>query len=324
MFPRLTSEHPSRATGASGHKGDLASCSDGVLLDRFVRDRDEASFEALVRRHGPVVLATCRRWLGEDEAEDAFQATFLALVGQAGKLRKADRLGAWLGCVARRIARRARKRANLRRGREGAGVDVSEIAVCDDTQDDFQPILRAEVAGLPDKYRRALELYYWHGLSCEQAARQLDCPVGTVKWRLSRGREMLRGRLKKVGVALLFLFAWLRLGPASSAIASARGSSPGRGRRSRSGGGVLSEGLSRRTITLALAIRDRPGIVPGAPDPGVARTPGKRRRWLVHLGGSLLILVVVLGLIAGFTPARWQAQAALVDTSSPPQRSACH
>src|SRR5688500_15795184 len=77
---------------------------DGALLDRFVEGCDEAAFEALVARHGPMVLGVCRRLLGPHDADDAFQATFLVLIRKAGRIRNPDRLGPWLYGVATRVA----------------------------------------------------------------------------------------------------------------------------------------------------------------------------------------------------------------------------
>src|SRR5687767_7438134 len=87
------------------------SATDDELLARFVAARDEAAFEALVRRHGPLVYGVCRRILSDAAtAEDAFQATFLILLRRADGLRRGGRLGPWLYGVARRVALRARAR----------------------------------------------------------------------------------------------------------------------------------------------------------------------------------------------------------------------
>src|SRR4051794_41509389 len=87
--------------------GFPAATPDGELLARFVATRDEASFEALVRRHGPMVLGVCRRLLGHHDAEDVFQATFLVLARKAASVVKRESVGCWLHGVARHTAWRA-------------------------------------------------------------------------------------------------------------------------------------------------------------------------------------------------------------------------
>src|SRR5262245_35893136 len=92
---------------------------DSDLPDRFRRG-DESAFAALVRRHGPAVLAACRSVLRDEaDVEDAFQATFLALVRGAGSIRRGAAVGGWLYGVARRVAFKARGRAARRRLVEG-------------------------------------------------------------------------------------------------------------------------------------------------------------------------------------------------------------
>ena len=97
-------------------RGTLAGMGEGELLERFAVHRDEAAFETIVARHGPMVLAVCRRLLRDPHAvEDAFQATFLVLVNKAAGLRDGAALGPWLYGVAYRVAARARSGA-VRRG----------------------------------------------------------------------------------------------------------------------------------------------------------------------------------------------------------------
>jgi HlyD family secretion protein len=190
--------------------GTAVGFTDRQLLDRFAGHRDpaaEAAFEALVRRHGPMVLRVCRNALSDpNDALDAFQATFLVLVRRCGALKGLESLGGWLYGVACRVAARARVEAARRRAVEGrAALRVIEAVEPADLEgvdrDDFGPIVQEEVRRLPVKYRAAVVLCYWEGLTQEQAAAQLGCPLGTVRSRLARARDLLRRRLTRRGLA---------------------------------------------------------------------------------------------------------------------------
>jgi RNA polymerase sigma factor (sigma-70 family) len=175
---------------------------DTELLQRYVANREEAAFEALVQRHGPMVLNVCRHLAqNPDDAEDAFQATFLVLVRRAASIRKPELLGNWLYGVAYRVATRARVQAAHRRAHEMRGIEM--IAVdppCEGNE--LRPVLHEELNRLPEKYRAPMVLCYLQGKTNEQAARQLAWPIGTVKGRLARARERLRKCLLRRGVAL--------------------------------------------------------------------------------------------------------------------------
>jgi RNA polymerase sigma factor (sigma-70 family) len=173
------------------------------LLERFAAQRDPEAFRVLVERHGPLVLGVCRRWLFEPhDVEDAFQATFLVLVRRAGTLRDRDRLGPWLHGVAYRIARRTRAHAARRQAREEPWVDRPGAAPLSDAdRRELRAVLDEEIDRLPEKYRGPVVLCYLEGQSCEETARRLGCPVGTVKVRLHRARERLRDRLVRRGLA---------------------------------------------------------------------------------------------------------------------------
>jgi RNA polymerase sigma factor (sigma-70 family) len=192
---------------------------DAQLLERFVRLRDETAFEALLHRHGPLVFGVCRKFLyNPHDAEDAFQATFLVLARKAGSVAPGSLLGHWLYGVACRVAARARKAA-VRRAREQSGADLAAVpGAAEQVDSELAPLLHEEVRRLPDKYRRPVVLCYLEGKTNEEAARQLQWPVGTVKGRLSRARELLRARLTRQGVALSAGLLTTALVPAASAL----------------------------------------------------------------------------------------------------------
>ncbi len=195
-------------------EGSAIGSSEGELLDRFVRAHDEAAFEALVARHGPMVLGVCRQLLRDpNDVDDAFQATFLVLVRKAATLRRCDLLGNWLYGVAFRVALRARSQATRRTGRFGSQGAIEKLAAAEDlpgsvegaaTSRDLEsgPWLHEEVSHLPERYRTPIVLCYFEGLTHDEAASRMGCPLGTVKGRLSRARDLLRRRLTRRGVAL--------------------------------------------------------------------------------------------------------------------------
>lgn len=177
---------------------------DAQLLENFVLRRDEASFEVLVWRHGAMVLALCKRLLRDaHEAEDAFQATFLVFARKAGSIGRGEVVAAWLYKVAYRVALRLRAASAKRSVAALPPDELSAAEAGTDTDwNDLRPVLDDEIAKLPEKYRRPFVLCYLEGRTNEEAAEQLGCPKGTVLSRLSRGRERLRERLSRRGVAL--------------------------------------------------------------------------------------------------------------------------
>ena len=181
-----------------------SALTDAQLLDNFVARREEASFEVLVWRHGAMVLALCNRVLRDShEAEDAFQATFLVLARKAGSIGRGEAVACWLYKVAHRIAVRLRTAAAKRQLGTELPDGILAPEVSDDAEwRDLRPVLDDEIARLPDKYRAPFVLCYLEGRTNEEAAAQLGCPKGTVLSRLSRGRERLRDRLARRGVAL--------------------------------------------------------------------------------------------------------------------------
>ena len=183
--------------------GTLSGLGDGQLLERYLTRGDEAAFEALVNLHGPMVLGLCRRVLRDPrDIEDAFQATFLILVRKAPTIRDRGLLSNWLYGVAYRVARRARTNTLRRRDREIAVANL-EAPAAPEAADSLGigPVLDQELNRLPRKYRVPLILCYLEGHTHDQAAEELECPVGTVRSRLARGRDLLRRRLTSRGHA---------------------------------------------------------------------------------------------------------------------------
>jgi RNA polymerase sigma factor (sigma-70 family) len=184
-------------------KPAAGALTDGELLRRWACHGDEAALEVLLWRHGPMVLGVCRRVLRhEQDAEDAFQATFLTLVRRASAIRDGQALAAWLHCVAVRAALAART------SERQCPITVAQLpdipAATSDAlaTHDIGPVLDEEIARLPEKYRRPFVLCYLEGRTNDEAARELNCPRGTVCTRLAWARERLRDRLARRGVTL--------------------------------------------------------------------------------------------------------------------------
>ena len=188
--------------------GSVSGMDEGELLRRFANRRDPVALEALVARHGPMVLGVCRRVLGNWHAsEDAFQATFLVLARRAGTIRDPDQLGPWLHGVAHRVAVRARadlarRNARERPGSEEVAMEPASTGGPDNDRAELRAALDEEVRRLPEKFRDPIILCYLDGLTHDEAASRLRCPVGTVRSRLSTGRARLRDRLARRGVAV--------------------------------------------------------------------------------------------------------------------------
>ena len=181
---------------------DGAGLTDGQLLECFVARRDNAAFEALMRRHGPMVLAVCRRILrNHHDSEDAFQATFLVLARKAASIMPREAVGNWLYGVAYRTALKANAAIAKRREHQVREMPEPE-APQDDSGPDLRPLLDKELNRLPDKYRAPLILCGLEGRTEKEAAGQLGLAQGTLSSRLSRARAMLAKRLARQGVAL--------------------------------------------------------------------------------------------------------------------------
>jgi RNA polymerase sigma factor (sigma-70 family) len=249
--------------------------SDSQLLDSFLAANDQAAFEALVRRHGPMILAVCRRVLkNRHDAEDAFQATFLVFVRKAASIQKRELLANWLYGVAHRTAMKART-ASARRCKQEARVDAmpqTELA----SPDELIPRLDEALARLPEKYRVPVVLCDLEGMSRPDAARKLGWPVGTVNWRLAKARAMLAKRLSRQGVSL-------SVGAVAAAFSGERASAS------------LPPALVAETVKAGTSIAS--GAVGGVISPTVfALTEGVLKTMLVEKlkTGTMMLLAVVL------------------------------
>ena len=185
----------------------LTAESDADLLRRFTTAggaEAEAAFALLVRRHGPLVMRACRASLRHaQDAEDAFQATFLVLAAKARSLDSRPFVP-WLFEVARRVCARARTTSNRRRVHE-----MRAAAAKPEAQDHRRPdpdlaltVLTA-VGRLPEKYRAPILYCDLDGLSYQQAADRLGLSHAAVRNRLARARERLRAALRGVELSVL-------------------------------------------------------------------------------------------------------------------------
>ncbi len=188
----------------SWHPTDVGTDND--LLSRFAEGHDEKAFATLVHRHAGLVWGVCRRTLGHSsDAEDAFQATFLVLARNPGKVRKTGSVAAFLFGIARRVALKARVK------RSRTVPDVVRPMVRDAASEaavrELQTILDEEVTRLPARYRDPFVLCILDGRPRAVAATELRLPEGTLSSRLARARILLRTRLAKRGVQLSSVLA---------------------------------------------------------------------------------------------------------------------
>jgi RNA polymerase sigma factor (sigma-70 family) len=257
--------------------------TDGQLLECFVTCRDEAAFEALVRRHGPMVLGVCRRVLHHaQDAEDAFQATFLVLVRKANSIHQAELLGNWLYGVAYRTALEARAAAIRRRRREKQVNPMPEPVARDDAEiwRNLRPLLDRELSRLPDKYRIPVVLCDLEGGTRRDVARQLGIPEGTLSGRLTTARRMLAKRLALHGLTLAggALAALLPPGAASACVPAP---------------------LLTSTVQAAAAVAAGQGAAGVVSAPVAALVEGVMKAMLVKSLKMATVVVAALGIVVG-------------------------
>jgi RNA polymerase sigma factor (sigma-70 family) len=256
----------------------LAGLTDSELLDALVTRRDEAAFEVLLRRHGPMVLAVCRRVLRHhQDAEDAFQATFLVLIRKAATIRDRGALGSWLYGVAYRTACKARVMNARRRHKERQAATRAEL---EEAERDID--LDAELNALPEKYRLPVVLCELDGRPRREVARQLNIPEGTLSSRLAAARKLLAKRLRQRGWTF-------------SAVAPVTAALPAR--------------LVTATVRCAGPALAGQGLTGAVSAHVIALTEGVMKSMFVNKLKMLTVAVVVLGALGigtgRFTHPRW-------------------
>jgi RNA polymerase sigma factor (sigma-70 family) len=256
--------------------GAIGSSSDAELLDRFRRREaaSEAAFEAIVDRHARMVLRVCRDVLGDShDAQDAAQATFFVLARKAGSIRNPDALISWLQGTAQRVARRALREAIRRRRLERRSLVISGTKPTEPETPRNWSELHEELAKLPDRYREPIILCDLNGLSHAQAAVRLGCPPRTLETRLYRGRERLKDKLIRRGVAPSMALAGLNwvtrseatVSPgwvAKTSIAAVQITKVG-GWEAAGEGSAVSVSLARSTLTELIMAKLRVVVVAG-------------------------------------------------------------
>jgi RNA polymerase sigma factor (sigma-70 family) len=261
--------------------------SDADLLGRFVTDRDGLAFAALVSRHGPMVLAVCRRVLRHrQDAEDAFQATFLVLARRAGAVKPRSLLGNWLYGVAYRTALGARRVASARRAREAraAAMRTGEVVPDDGLAPELREALDRELSALPDVYRAAVVACELEGLTRREAAVRLGWTEGTLSSRLARARSLLAQRLSRYGLAVPVAGLGAVAGPVAVA-------------------GELAE----PTVRLGMLVAAGEAVVAA---PVAALMEGTMRTMVMTKFKALVAAVVVGCAVAVTAVAGWRADAA--------------
>ena len=173
------------------------------MLSSFIAKRDELAFSQMVRRHGPMVLAICRRMTRDYHlADDTFQAAFLVLARRAEDIKPRTALRAWLYGVAVRCALEARSMTSRRRSREALVANVPDIPVKDKQHFAAEDIeaLDHEISRLPIHLREVVIACELDGFSRREAARRFGIPEGTVSSRLAKARKLLVYGLKRRNV----------------------------------------------------------------------------------------------------------------------------
>jgi RNA polymerase sigma factor (sigma-70 family) len=276
---------------------DGAGMTDGELVARFLSSRDDNALAALVRRHAPMVWGVCCRLLhNHDDAEDAFQATFLVLVRKAADVPR-QAVATWLYGVARQTAVRLRALAAKRGRREKQVVNMPEPTLAEGQDADLQSVLDEELGRLPGHYRGVIVLCDLEGMTRKEAARQLGIPEGSVASRLARARALLAKRLTLRGVVFS--------GGSVAAVLSA-------GSASASAPPDLVASTIKAASMVAVGTAAATGVISAKV---AALTDGMVKAMFVTKIKSVLAVVLVIGAVAGGAGIYYQASAAQQPTA---------
>lgn len=275
----IESGHTLRRIHALFDVGTAAGLSDGELLERYTSRTGEAAelaFAALVERHGPVVYRVCRRMLRDpNDAQDAFQAAFLVLIRKARSIRNRDSVGSWLYGVALRVAADSRAATSRRAAHER---NAARGEVQHPSSSELSEVVTEEVGKLPEKFRVPILLCDLEGYTCEEVARRLGWPLGTVRSRLTRGKERLRSRLERRGLA-----------PSASVVAAAL----------RMPAETVPPGLVHATLRSAVSVTTGQAVAGAVSAPVFALSEGVVRSMLFSRiklsAGALMAAAVTVG-----------------------------
>jgi RNA polymerase sigma factor (sigma-70 family) len=201
--------------------GDGDEQADGELLSRFIEQHDGEALAAIVRRHAGMVWGVCNRALqSQQDAEDAFQSTFLVLVRKATSIVPRGNVGNWLYGVANQVTTHAKRGIARRRRREVQVIEMPDTLAQPGLSLDLRFVLDEELVRLPDIYRAVGVLCDLEGRTRREVARLLGVPDGTVGGRLARARALLAERLTRRGVVFSSgsMAAALSAGTASASV----------------------------------------------------------------------------------------------------------
>ena len=257
--------------------------SDGELLRTFLSAGNQRAFTHLVKRHGGMVLAVSQRvLLRQEDAEDAFQATFLLLVQHASRLRRRESLGGWLHGVAYNMAKDLKKAAARRSKHENQVTETktAEQPGTDLAWREVQAILHDEIDRLSTTYREPFILCCLENKSCLETAQALRLKEGTVWSRLARAKKQLQTRLTKRGVSLAVLLTTTALSSDAAHLA-------------------CSAGLIGSTVQAAATLAVSPTLAGAGISPNVAALlKGMTKTMAAAQTKAIAIVVATIGLIA--------------------------